>query len=184
MDKWKDLPNHAICYKSRQLRLPAPSPAWIAESTLQQAKNVYTTLKMNNVPSELPSFLISQISEVVETQINYCRHSKDTSRTALKVILNYISIFATSVLHVESSLQGFLEAFCSEIVWTFAWSCPIGEVSSFSTLPIILCYVFTTYEQFWIEKIYGWRSNLNLSCDILFEPVTGFETLHYCCTWS
>ena len=91
-----------------------------AESTLQQAKNVYTTLKMNNVPSELPSFLISQISEVVETQINYCRQLQGYIKNALKVILNYISIFATSVLHVESSLQGFLEAFCSEIVWTFA----------------------------------------------------------------
>ena len=50
-----------------------------------QAKDVYTTLRDNNVPAELPSFLLSQISEVVETQIMYCRHLGNHISTALKV---------------------------------------------------------------------------------------------------
>ena len=62
-----------------------------AETTLQQAKNVYTTLKLNNVPSELPSFLLSQISEVVETQINYCRQLGGYINSALKVTFCWIA---------------------------------------------------------------------------------------------
>ena len=56
-----------------------------AETALQQARSVYTTLKLNNVPSELPSFILSQISEVVETQINYCCQLGSYINTALKV---------------------------------------------------------------------------------------------------
>ena len=36
-------------------------PCWLkegAEAAIQQAKRVYITLKQNNVPSELPSFLL------------------------------------------------------------------------------------------------------------------------------
>ena len=50
-----------------------------------QAKNVYTTLKLNNVPSELPSFLLTQTVEIVETQIVFCKKVGTHISSALKV---------------------------------------------------------------------------------------------------
>ncbi|XP_003384104.1 PREDICTED: uncharacterized protein LOC100632108 [Amphimedon queenslandica] len=43
------------------------------ENAIQQARDVYTTLKLNNVPAELPSFLLSQVLDVVETQMVFCK---------------------------------------------------------------------------------------------------------------
>ena len=81
-----------------------------AETTLQQAKSVYSTLKMNNVPSEIPSFVLSQITEVVDTQIGYCRQLGGYINTALKVstasqnITVYESITYMQINYVLMSL--------------------------------------------------------------------------------
>ena len=51
----------------------------------QQAKDVYTTLKENNVPSELPRFVLSQVSEIVDVQIVYCKQLGVYLTTTIKV---------------------------------------------------------------------------------------------------
>lgn len=103
-----------------------------AETTLQQAKNVYTTLKLNNVPSELPSFLLSQISEVVETQINYCRQLGGYINSALKV-----TFFE---LHVQ---DGMYEALTLE-TWCHSFKCLLSILVHplpLLTIPQQLCTV-------------------------------------------